>query len=170
MMTVRRWGKDEDDVLRKLVDSGLSITASAKTMGWAKQTVISHAQQLGLQWNRTRVVEATTARIVDAKARRAVLRQDLLSDLERLRKKVWQPALVYNFGGSANTFESEVLDEPPIADQLKLIQAVSTGVTTLEKLDRMDADDGLVGVVGVLDRIARAITAAAETTPEQDIL
>jgi len=158
----RRWATEDDDLLREHVAKGLSITKTANAMGRAPSTVEEHAKQLGLSWARSATPEAIAAVRADERARRVQFRDELMTDLERLRAQLFSPALVHSFGGRDNTFATATLDQPTIADQLRLVQAISAGMATLERLAAMDADQGISDAAGMLDQIAQAITKAAE--------
>lgn len=162
MTTRRRWTADDDDLLREHVANGLSIQKTADAMGRSYSTIQDHAKQLGLSFARSAPIEAIVARTMDARAERAQFRDELMQDLKKLKAQLWSSVEVYNFGGKDNTFESAVLDQPPIADQLRLVQAISTGMATIEKIDKMDADQGVTDAAGMLDQIAEAIKKAAE--------
>lgn len=158
----RKWTDADEEVLKRLYAQGRSAHSIAQELGRSKGTISHYSKLLGLSWDRERSAAASSANHLDAKSRRALLRLNLLADVERLRQQVWQPAIVYNFGGKDNTYEERTLDRPPVQDQLKLMQSVSTGVSTIERLEKMDADEGIEAVVGMLDNIAAAITKAAE--------
>lgn len=166
MATRRPWTAADDAALRRHVAAGLSISKTAVAMSRSESAVKDHAKQLGLVWNREAPMAATTALLQDTKARRARFREELMDDLERLKAQMFSPVTVYNFGGKDNTFEEAVIDQPPIADQLRLVQAMQVGVNTIDKLEQMDADQGVVDTVGLLDQIGDAIKAAAHAMDE----
>lgn len=158
----RPWTTDDDDLLREHVANGLSINKAAKAMGRGASTVAEHAKQLGLSWARPATPEAIAATRANERARRVQFRDELMTDLERLRRQLFRPALVHSFGGRDNTFATATLDQPAIADQLRLVQAIAAGMATLERLAAMDADQGVSDAAGMLDQIAKAIAKAAE--------
>ncbi|MBO0920365.1 hypothetical protein J1G42_05945 [Cellulomonas sp. zg-ZUI222] len=158
----RRWGTEDDNLLREHVAKGLSISKTAKAMSRGESTVAEHAKQLGLSWARSAIPEAIAATRADERARRVQFRDELMTDLERLRRQLFSPALVHSFGGRDNTFATTTLDQPTIADQLRLVQAIAAGMATLERLAAMDADQGVSDAAGMLDQIAKAIAKAAE--------
>lgn len=166
MAAARSWTTDDDHQLVELHAAGTTLTACARTMQRPRSGISKASKRLALTWDRTRTAEATRAKVVDAKARRADLALKILEDAERLRAQLWQPVTVFNFGGKDNTFAEHTLNQPPHADQLKLVQAVSTAVNAYGRLEQMDADQGVEAAVGMLDAIAAAITAAERTLPE----
>jgi len=162
MVARRAWTPDDDADLRRAVALGKSISQTAKAMGRNESVVKDHAKALGLSWNRDVPMAATKAQQADLRARRARFSEELMTDLERLKQQMFRPVTVYNFGGKDNTFEEAVIDQPPIADQLRLVQAMQVGVSTIEKIEKMDADQGVADAAGLLDKIADAIKAAAD--------
>ena len=72
-----------------------------------------------------------------------------------------KPFTVYNFGGKDNTFNSAVLDAPPVEAQKSIITA---GAIVFDKLSRIveKSDTGLEQAVGVLDTLAEGFRAAAD--------
>ena len=167
MDSPRRWTDTESEALKRLHGQGRSLHSIAAEMARSKATVSRYAKALGLSWDRSMQAHAVEAHQLDAKSRRALLRLNLLDDAERLRRQLWEKTLVFNFGGKDNTYEERFLKKPPIADQLRITQSVSTVVTTIERLEKMDADEGVEAVVGMLDKIAEAITKAAEDLVEE---
>lgn len=168
-MATRPWTSSDDDQLRELHAAERSVRQIAATIDRSRTGTARRLAHLGLSSaNRSRTEAATHAHVVDAKARRATLALEHLSDAERLRRQLFAPTVVFNFGGKDNTYEQRTLDKPPIADQLKLVQAVGAAVATLERLARIDADNGVDEAVGMLDTIAAAIAAAADRLPDPD--
>ncbi len=136
------------DQVRDLHAEGLSRNEIARRINRSGRTVSRIADELGLQFERgEQDREATEARKVDAKARRAALAVALLDDAERLRAALWAETKVYNFGGRDNTFAEQTLDEPPHGDKLKLMQAAGIAVTKAVELDRYDRTDGVLNGV-----------------------
>ena len=161
-MARRPWTTDDDDLLREHVADGLSMAKTAPGDGPGLSTVEEHAKILKLSWARSATPEAIAATKADERARRSRYRAGLMDDLERLRAQLWAPTLVHRFGGRDNTFATATLDQPAIADQLRLVQAIGAGMATLERLEKMDADQGVSDAVSLIDGIADAIVKAAE--------
>lgn len=157
MATPRPWTTDDDTNLTSLHADGATLTAAARTMGRSKATVSRHAARLGLTWDRAATAAATEAKVLDAKARRAQLQLDLLGDAERLRSQLWQPTVVFNFGGKDNTYNETRLTEPTFADKLKIVQAAGIAVDRSLKLDLHDSAATATAVVGLLQQTATAL-------------
>ncbi|WP_131104038.1 helix-turn-helix domain-containing protein [Ornithinimicrobium sufpigmenti] len=165
MASPGRWTTEQETRLRELHGQGLTLTAIAKELGRDKGSVSRKAKAMDppLTWDRSHTAAATQAKVLDVKARRAQLKADLLEDAARLRKQLFAPTVIFNFGGKDNTYEQRELDQPPHADQLKIMQAVSTAIGSYDRLEKLDGDGGVSDAVGMLDKIADAIKATAQT-------
>jgi transcriptional regulator with XRE-family HTH domain len=72
----------------ELARSGLSRNAVARKAGVSPSTVSRIAAAEGVTFSRARTVEATRAKVADAKARRAVLSVELLDDVAHARGRL----------------------------------------------------------------------------------
>lgn len=124
--------------VRELHAAGMGLNAIAREVGVGASTVSRLARELGLDFDRSATHRATVARQVDLAALRAELTSGFLQDAARLRSEMWAPATVFNFGGKDNTYEERVLNAPPFADKLKIMQAASTAVVSALKLEAVD--------------------------------
>lgn len=156
-MAARPWTQADDAELRRLHGEGKSLHHIAGEMGRGKGTISRKAKDLGLPWDRTDTAAATSAKVADAKSRRAQLQLGLLEDAERLRVQLWQPTVAFNFGGKDNTYNETRLDEPTFADKLKIMQAAGAAIDRALKLDLHDAGAGTAQVIGLLQRTAAAL-------------
>ena len=157
-----RWTTDDEQTLRQLHADGITLTAIAKHLGRDKGSVSRKAAKMGLTWDRSATAAATQAKVLDAKARRAQLKLNLLDDATRLREQLWKPAHYIDHGGKDFDRVEWTQDEPTYADKLKLVQAVSAAIGSYDRLEKLDGDGGVADAVGMLDKIADAIKAAAE--------
>ena len=137
-MAARPWTHDEDTRLRDLHAAGHTLHAAATEMARSKATVCRHAKLLGLGWDRGQTVAATKAKKLDADARRAQLKLDLLDDAARLRQQLWKPTTVFSFGGKDNVYREHDVPQPPHIDQLKLVQATSAAINAYGRLESLD--------------------------------
>lgn len=156
-----RWSQTEDIILLRLHGEHRSLNSIAKEMGRSLSTVSEHGMQLGLDWDRSRVIEMNIARMADAAAIRTALELDLLRDAERLRQQLFSPAVAYNFGGKDNTYEEHRLPQPSAADQLKIMQATTIAVAHSLKISEHDVNAGTDAAIGMLDKVAIGIQMAA---------
>lgn len=160
----RRWTPEESDRLRELHAAGRTLGQCATEMGRDKGTISKRAKTLGLTWDRAQVHAATVAKVRDAAARRADLELRLLDDAERLRQQLWQPAIVFNFGGRDNTYEERTLDKPPVADQLKIMQAVGVAIDRALRIADHDTNAGADDAKNLLTSLGRALGVNDATT------
>ena len=127
-MTLRRdyrpVTEEDRDAIRALHAQGLGRNEIARRINRAQRTVSVIAQELGLVFDCTWTEEATRHRMAQLAARRVDLAEDLQADAERLTEQLWEPAVIYNFGGKDNTYEWEQVDEPP-ADAKKNLMATA---------------------------------------------
>lgn len=156
-MATRPWTKTDAARLAELHGQGKSLHSIAKTMDRAKGTLSRKAKEAGLIWDRAQVNAATEAKVRDAAGRRANLQLLLLDDVEKLRLELFAPYLAFNFGGKDNTYNEHHLDKPPVADQLKIMQAVGAGIDRHIKLAEHDAGTGTGQIVGLLQQTAAAL-------------
>lgn len=138
--------------LRQLHAAGRTRNEIAKELGRAAATVTQLATDMGLSFDRSETKAAVAAKMEDAKARRAQLALDLLSDAQRLRVQLFEQAHVYAFGGKDNTFAEAYVTQPSFRDQRDIIGAASMAVTAALRLDQHDTAnaDTAKSVLGAL--------------------
>jgi hypothetical protein len=151
------WTSADDTRLRELHASGITLHAAAGEMHRSKSTISRHSVLLGLGWDRAQTKRAAQAKRLDAEARRAQLKLDLLEDAVRLREQLWKPVTVYNFGGKDNTFNAHRLDQPPHVDQLKLVQATSAAINAYGRLEQLDTAADTDDAKSLLAQLGRAL-------------
>ncbi|MCP1414393.1 hypothetical protein [Paenarthrobacter sp. A20] len=114
-------------------------SAVQEQLGIPKATVAGWAKAAGVRTVRTSATRAATeARAVDLKASRQELTALLLEDAHKLRKQLWQPARLVNFGGKDNTLAETTLDEPLFVDKKNILSAVGIAVDRVIKLEAVD--------------------------------
>ncbi|MEV5619396.1 hypothetical protein [Streptomyces bacillaris] len=154
---------------RELHTQGLGRNAISREMGICNAVVSRTAEHLELTFDRSRIEAATAARLADLAERRSILAEQLTSDAERLRKKLWEPTFVYAFGGAQNVFTKELVDEPPPADKRSLMSTV--GIAVDKSLKLAPAETGSSGAddaKSMLGKLAQGIAelAAQDGVPE----
>ncbi|MFC6018871.1 hypothetical protein ACFP2T_22025 [Plantactinospora solaniradicis] len=104
--------------VRELHANGLSRNAIAKEINRSGRWVSRIADELGLDFERTRARAATIAKVVDARTRRAALALALLDDVDELRARLHVQYEVHAFGkeGSLNT--GSVTKPPPATSEI----------------------------------------------------
>ncbi|NUV65658.1 hypothetical protein G6W57_00825 [Streptomyces sp. CAI-121] len=166
--------KDLWERFRELHAEGLGRNAIAREMGKCGSVVSRTAEHLELTFDRSRIEAATAARLADLAERRSILAEQLTSDAERLRKKLWEPTFVYAFGGAQNIYNSEPVDEPPPADKRSLMTTAGTAIDKSLKLVPAEANTGGADEAkSMLGKLAQGISAivneSAETPPEDEL-
>lgn len=157
-MTQRPLTAAEADRVRELHAQGMSRNLIAKEIGRSWSSVTKLAKQLGLTFDRAAPRAAIEAAIVDAKAKRASLMQNLLDDAEKLRQQLWQPAHVYSFGGKDNTFAEAHVPQPSFRDQRDIMAAANTALGASLRLDQHDGDGSVEQVGSLLGALFDGIT------------
>lgn len=149
-----------DTVRQTIIDLhsvGQSRNAIAKAAGVSAGTVTNVCKAAGLTFDRTATRAAVAAHAIDAKARRAELKELLLEDAHRLRKQLWEPTIVFNFGGKDNTYEESSLSEPVFADKKNILSAVGIAVDKVEKLEKLDNDGGVQDAESMIQKLIDGI-------------
>lgn len=141
---------DDNDyqLVAELHAQGLGRNEIARQMGRATRTVSVIARELHLEFDVTMTEEATRHRVAQLADRRAVLAEALQDDAERLTDQLWQPAKVFNIGGSGNTYTDHEVDEPPADAKKNLMAAAGIAIEKSLKLVPPEREDteGLAAV------------------------
>lgn len=139
-----------DDVRQEIADAVAderSYRDVADEYGCAPSTVSKIAREYDIKADRTQTRKATEALEADNASRRARLASALLEDAEKLRRQLWEPCIVYSFGGKHNTYAEHELSEPPSADKRNLMTTLAIALDKSMKLERFDQDErGLAAV------------------------
>lgn len=123
-----------------------------------RKTIASWASRTGVQTIRTgRTRAAVEARTVDLKARRQELAALLLEDAHRLRAQLWEPTIVFNFGGKDNDYNEHPVDEPTFIDKKNIMSAAGMALDRVVKLEGIDNDNGANHATSMLDRLAHQL-------------
>lgn len=141
--------------------AGLSLSGTAKLIGRAVSSTRLASVRLGLSWERSKTAAATAAAQTDMAAQRAQLAADLLQDAKRLREQMWQPAVVFAFGGRDGDYSEHRVTEPPAADKRTLMQASQAALTAHLRLVDHDSDGGVAEARSVLDGFMDAVARRA---------
>jgi transposase-like protein len=126
----------------ELADEGYSVREVAARLGVAPSTITRNAQRMGLSFDRSATERATSARVADAKARRAETAARLIDlvngELDRLNRPYRTHAFV---GGQDAGYLEHVLPQPDAAARLAIIRAAGHLVDKHLKLAEFDGDD-----------------------------
>ncbi|MFF4412131.1 hypothetical protein ACFYY8_06330 [Streptosporangium sp. NPDC001559] len=151
-----------DDVRDAILDSihaGGKRNEIARQHGVSPSTVSKIARDEGVTtaFDRTQTKNATEAKKADNAALRATTSRRFLEEANRFLDDLHRPALIWNFGGKDNTFNSKELPEPPTADKRNLIVSAATAIDkhlAVEKHDNSGeshaaVDQWLEGMTGL---------------------
>lgn len=152
---------------RELFDQGMGCNEIARELGVGAATISRWAKSESLSFDRSATAIAVQARVIDIAESRTLLVQKMLTVAHEALDNLDGPYLVYNFGGSENTYKEHLLDSPPI-EVVRVAQTVAkdaffSATRMLEK-----DNGGLEGTVGVLDALAGNLSAAAAMLRAQD--
>ena len=119
-----------------------------RIIGRAQRTVSVICAEEGLTFDVTMTEAATRHRVAQLAALRAETAMDLHLDGMRLTQQMWEPTVVYSFGGKDNTYREKDVDEPPAADKRNLMAAANVAIEKSLKLVPPEREDteGLAAV------------------------
>lgn len=158
----------EREQVRQLHARGLGRNQIAAELGRSVSTISGVAKQLGLSFDRSKTAAATAVKVVDAKAKRAQLMQDLLNDAARLRAELWQPHEYIDHGGKDFVEARWTQPTPSSADKLKLMQAARQALDGSLRLDQHDGDGSIEQVGSLLGALFDGIIGRHADTPPAD--
>lgn len=161
---------DEDDYRRiaELHALGMGRNAIAREIGRAQRTVSVIAAELELVFDTSMTEEATAARVAQLAALRADTALHLHLDALKLTQQMWEPAVVYNFGGKDNTFASREVDEPPAADKKSLMTAAGIALEKSLKLVPPADDAGAEDARSMLGQLMVGLKAAYDQAVSEE--
>ncbi|MFB7894670.1 hypothetical protein ACFC1I_20875 [Microbacterium sp. NPDC056044] len=155
------WSDEDSRRLTELHAEGKSLHFIAGEIGRSKQTVSRYAKSLGLEWDRATTAKAAEAVHVDNKARRVALEERLLVEAQKIMDQLWEPTVVFAFGGKDNTYEEHTLTQPTFGDQKAIVQTATTAIRESTRLHEMNAGQqaekavsALVQMQGALEQFA----------------
>jgi hypothetical protein len=117
--------QQELDEIRRLHSLGWSRNAIAREIGRSGRVVSVHAAIMELSFDSAATEAATAARNAQLAEKRSILADALTDDALRLTAQMWEPTVVYNFGGKDNVYEEKPVAEPPPADKRALMTAAT---------------------------------------------
>ncbi len=124
----------------ELARSGARRNEIARTVGRSPSTITKICNAAGITFDATTTARATEAHAHDLRVRRQQLLDRLIEDAERLRQQIFAPAMVHNFGGRDNTYNSETIEEPTFRDKRDLVSSIATIVGRIIDAEKIDHD------------------------------
>lgn len=152
---------EERAEIRRLHAEGHGRNEIARRVGRGKRTVSRVAEDLGLSFDRTATAIATEAKVIDARARRARIMEQLYDVIEADLTYLKKPdgyVLVEVSAGKAVPFGAERL---PAQDRRALITGISTAITAASRLEALEGDPGVAGATSLLLNLSDAFRQAA---------
>lgn len=151
-----------------LIGLGKGRNEIARLMQVSPAVVSKMAKDAGIAFDRTATEQATQARAVDNKARRAQLEEDLLKDAANLRTLMWLPKVYRSYVGKDGDLREDFEKQPHPRDQLDLMRACALAVDKSLRLAEANTDQGVDAARSMLGNLFTAMGAAvAETTEAQ---
>ncbi|WP_394253650.1 hypothetical protein [Arthrobacter pityocampae] len=148
---------------------GLGRNAIADELGVARGTITKVANELGLDFDRTKTEVATKARSIDQRARR----QDIIDRLYKRAETVLDRLEAETFDAlvpSAPGVQShEVLPFVPATEERGLAGAMGFYLSSAEKLEKVDADKGAADGVSMVSEMMAGLKKMYETAPEPEV-
>lgn len=141
MPTQTPWTEADDDRLKAMHAEGRSLHSIAKDMGRGKASIHRHAERLELSWDRTATANATTAVVVDNRARRALITSRLYNQAEEelagleAAAEGWRTILK----GESGVEHETTLTFAPSRDRRDVADILSRHLTSAAKLEAVDA-------------------------------
>lgn len=152
---------EDHEAVRRLAAQGLGRNAIARELGRSPRTISVIAAELDppVTFDRTATAVATQARVIDAKARRAVLMERYYEQahkhLDRLDRNVHNITEV-----SIGKVVRYRADDLPTQDVRNLMQASTVAANQALKLEAMDTANGVDDAKSMLGQLAAGLTAA----------
>ena len=144
-----------------------STRSIGNEFGISASTVTKIAKNAGIQnaFDRTEVEKALTARAVDHKARRAVIADWLLDDIDRFRARAWSPYTQVISGPQGAEFVTTKL--PSLGDQRNAYVTIAMNLDKHVMLARFDYAGGDGPIKGLLGTLLDGIRQDYGVDPEQ---
>lgn len=144
-----------------LAKAGKSRNDIVRETGIAAGTVTKIVHAAGLSFDRAATEQATAAKVLDNKARRALLAERLLTIAGEQLDRIGEQGLVYAFGGKDNKYNERWQDRPPPADVRNLMTAAAIAIDKHAVLEKLDTDNGAAGARSMLGELGAALQVAA---------
>ncbi|MDX3069345.1 helix-turn-helix domain-containing protein [Streptomyces sp. ND04-05B] len=158
--------EDRAEIVR-LHAQGLGRNEIARRTGRAQRTVSVICAEEGLVFDVTMTEDATRHRMAQLAEKRAILAEAYVDDALRLSEQVWQPTVVFNFGGKDNTYNDKVLPEPPAHDKKALMAASVAAAEQSRRLAPPADDAGAEAAKSVLGQLWAGLKSAYDQGREE---
>lgn len=150
---------EEHQRIRELHAQGMGRNEIARTLGRAQRTISVFCAAEGLEFDCTWTEEATRHRMAQLAEKRTILAEALTDDALKLTEQVWQPSVIYNFGGKDNTYEYEEVPEPPADAKKNLMASAGIAIEKSLKLVPPAVDNGAEEARSMLGKLMTGLQA-----------
>ncbi|KMS70689.1 hypothetical protein ACZ91_65355 [Streptomyces regensis] len=141
---------------------GLGRNEIARQIGRAQRTVSVIAAELNLTFDVTMTEDATRARVAQLAEKRTILADALMDDALRLTAQLWEPAVVFSFGGRDNEYAERDVPEPPAADKRALMTAATSAAAQSLRLVPPAADTGAQDARSMVGKLFAGLAEVAQ--------
>lgn len=141
---------------------GLGRNAIAREVEVSGATVSKIARQLGLSFDREQTAFALRARQLDLSDIRERIARKFLVRAEQALDDMESPVTIGQFGGSDNTWNERLLEQPTIEARSVLMRTATAAAAKGIELLKVDALTGSSAARGVLGDLQGALETAVE--------
>lgn len=156
----KRVSEEERERIIAEFATGKSCNEIARQFGRATTTISTIAKNVGHEFGQvnTRVAREIKAAYDDERRQR--IRLETVDKAERVLAQMFEPAVVFSFGGRDNTYNEHEMDKPPPRDQRDIAQTFKTLMTVVFEIDKRE--QGGADERGILGRLFEQIEAEAD--------
>lgn len=158
--------------MKALAAEGLGRNAIAREVGVDGGTVTKYAKRDGYSFDRTQTALAVMARQIDLAEIRQTLARKFLMVADESLDAFHGPVKLGNFGGSMNTWNETLLDQPTFEQRKTLVATAQAAARSGYELLKADAEAGstvaLSMVAGLRDTLTAGLEALAAAGVEVD--
>jgi hypothetical protein len=151
--------EDRAEIIR-LHAEGKGRNEIGRLVGRAQRTVSVICAEEGLVFDVSMTEDATRHRVAQLAALRADTAVDLHLDALRLTQQMWEPSIIYNFGGKENSYNWKEVAEPPTGDKKNLMAAAGIALEKSLKLVPPADDAGAGDARSMLGQLMVGLKAA----------
>lgn len=154
--------------LRQLHAQGLGRNAIAREMKRSPRTISVLAEELGLTFDRTATAVATQARVIDAKARRAIIIERLYARVEATLDRL-DKAVEGGFKYTTSTgqgIDTVTLDHVPGQEEKAFAGAIGQYLSQATRLEALDTGNGIDDAKSMIGALAAGLNAAYDAMNE----
>lgn len=151
-------------IIADIKAGGQTARQIAKKHGVGHSTVSTIASKAGIvdAFDRTQTEKATAAKAADCRARREALKEALIEDAEKLRRRAWEPYEVVIDNRQTGS-QIMTLDLPPAQDVRAFYAAVGLAIDKHCRLEQYDTTDSASDAKSLLGSLSEALGVASRS-------